>query len=150
MNLGSGSQSKVIVVAGLPGCGKSTYLKVLCRHGWRAFDDYKANAIGDSSEFRKSRWFNSLFEFLSKGDSCAIADIDFCRAEARKEVDDVIRDAFPNVKICWRFFEGDVRSCQENIKMRNRASVEDELRKLTEYASTYSVPDGADVASRVL
>jgi predicted ATPase len=39
------------MVAGLPGCGKTTYLDELRRAGWSVFDDFKAEAIGDSSRF---------------------------------------------------------------------------------------------------
>src|SRR5271167_3336935 len=47
----------VILLAGLPGCGKTTHLCQMCGDGWLVFDDFKAKAFCDSSAFRKSRKF---------------------------------------------------------------------------------------------
>jgi len=135
----------VLMVVGLPGCGKTTYLEELRRGGWSAFDDFKAGAVDDSSMFRKSRSFAALLSSLSGGGRCAVADIDFCRTEARTEAESVLRSMVSGLQMRWHFFENDERACKENIKRRNRNSREAELGKLHEYSRVYSIPRGAEV-----
>lgn len=35
-------KSEVLLLAGLPGCGKTTYVNDLRREGWCGFDDFKS------------------------------------------------------------------------------------------------------------
>ena len=46
---------EIILIAGLPGSGKTTYMEARQREGWSIFDDFKANAFNDSSVFWHSR-----------------------------------------------------------------------------------------------
>jgi len=132
-------------LAGLPGCGKTTYTYELACSGWKVFDDFKAGAIDNSPEFHKSRHFTALLSCLRDGFRCGVADIDFCRTESRAEAERVLRVEVPGVAIAWRFFSHDERTCQANIKHRNRDSLEADLRELRKYSSMYSIPKGADV-----
>jgi len=77
----------VILLVGLPGCGKTTYLCQMCQESWLVFDDYKAEAIGNCSAFRKSSKFEVLIRALCDGLRCAVADIDFCKTESRIEAE---------------------------------------------------------------
>lgn len=137
--------SEVLLVVGLPGCGKTTHLDELQREGWIVFDDFKADAVDDSSAFRKSRHFGALLESVRQGGRCAIADIDFCKSEARAEAEYVLSAATPLVKILWVFFDNDPESCKGNINRRNRPSQETDLSKLCEYSMSYTIPEGAEV-----
>jgi hypothetical protein len=133
------------MVAGLPGCGKTTYLDELRREGWLAFDDFKAGAIDDSSAFDRSRQFEALLAGLRDGRRCVVADIDFCKQESRVEAESVLRAAVPGLEIRWCFFAHDARTCEKNIQRRNRDSLEADTRELRKYSSVYSIPTGAHV-----
>jgi len=135
----------VILLAGLPGCGKTTYLCQMSQDGWLVFDDYKAKAFDDSSAFRKSRKFRALISALRNGLRCAVADIDFCKTESREEAESVLSAEVPGVKLCWRFFENDPPACEANIRSRNRPRLQTDLEKLHGYSAFYRIPQGADV-----
>ena len=135
---------QLLLVAGLPGCGKTGYLRRLETEGWRIFDDFKANARQDSSHFAASRHYDSLIQDLRDGRRCVVADIDFCRESARAEAEHVLRRALPDVVFAWQFFENHPERCAFNIRRRNRHSIEADLRKLEEFASVYSVPEGVE------
>ncbi|HMB84628.1 MAG TPA: hypothetical protein VKI40_11330 [Terriglobales bacterium] len=135
----------VILLAGLPGCGKTTHLCQMCRDGWLVFDDFKADAIDNSSMFRKSRKFRALISALSDGVKCAVADIDFCDAESREKAESVLLAEIPRVKLGWRFFADDRSACEANIRSRNRPSLQADLKKLHEYYALYRIPQGAAV-----
>jgi hypothetical protein len=135
----------VLLLAGLLGCGKTTHLHDLQRNGWSVFDDFKAGAIDDSPEFRKSLHFAALLARLHDGFKCVVADIDFCKTESRAEAERVLRAEVPGVEIGWRYFSHDEQACEANIKHRNRASLDADLRKLRKYSSWYLIPEGADV-----
>jgi len=135
----------VILLAGLPGCGKTTHLCQMCRDGWMVFDDFKANAFHDSSAFRKSRKFRTLVSALRDGLRCAVADIDFCKTESRAEAESVLLAEVPGVKIGWRFFVNDRPTCESNIRSRKRSSLQADLERLHEYSAFYHVPQDANV-----
>lgn len=69
---------EVLILVGLPGCGKTTYVEELRREGWADFDDFKSGAVDNSSEFRKSSRLRPLVASLHAGLRCVVADIDFC------------------------------------------------------------------------
>ena len=69
---------KVILIAGLPGAGKTTYGKRLANEiGARFFDDFKAKAFSNSPRFQHSRHYKELIQLLRKGKNCIATDIDF-------------------------------------------------------------------------
>ncbi|MGA8793754.1 hypothetical protein [Candidatus Binatus sp.] len=135
----------VILIAGLPGCGKTTYLFELCRDGWLVFDNFKAHAFDNCSAFRKSRKFSALILALSNGVKCVVGDIDFCRTESREEADSVLRAEVPGIEISWRYFAHDKKACKANITRRNRPSLNLELKTLDDLSACYRIPWGADV-----
>ena len=112
--------SEVLLVAGLPGCGKTTLRADLERQGYIVFDDFKACAHDNSSRFWKSRHYNRLLQLLRDGTPCAVADIDFCHADAQTEAESTLREQVPSVSVGWRFFANDPDACEANIRHRNR------------------------------
>lgn len=139
----------VLLLAGLPGCGKTTHLRELQKNGWLVFDDFKANAVNDSPEFHKSRNFATLLARLRAGIRCAVADIDFCRNESRAEAENILRAEVPGVEISWCYFSHDERACEANIRHRKRDSLDADLRELRKYSKLYSIPKGVEVRSVV-
>jgi hypothetical protein len=134
---------KILLVAGLPGSGKSTYLLELERSGWLCFDDFKNLAINNSRRFRHSPLFAPLLTRLREGARCAITDIDFCRAESRAEAADVLRAEIPDLEIDWLYFSNDVADCAANIVRRGRPSLQEDLKQLSKYSACYQIPPNA-------
>lgn len=137
--------TEIILIAGLPGSGKTTYMEAQHQEGWSIFDDFKANAYDDSSVFWHSRNYEALLTALCEGQKCVVADIDFCKASSRREAEAALRTRIPDLAISWRFFENDFHACQANIMRRASRSIEDNLRALHEYRAVYQIPIGAQV-----
>ncbi|MBI4458784.1 MAG: AAA family ATPase [Acidobacteria bacterium] len=136
---------QLLLVTGLPGCGKTAYLEQLARVGWRVFDDFKDHARNNSPRFRDSRHYETLLAALGEGRRCVVADIDFCDHERRKEAEVVLRQDSLTVRFGWLFFENSFERCEANIRQRNRPSLNEDLRKLQEYSKVYSIPYGSQV-----
>lgn len=99
---------KLIVLVGMPGSGKSHYIKSLqpplsgiCLH------DYMSNSHGDSKHFTDSRYYADLIRNLLEGKECLIAEIEYCDTWRRIEVEEVIKRDAPDAQIEWRYFEND-------------------------------------------
>lgn len=137
--------AQIILIAGLPGSGKTTYLETLRQEGWLVFDDFKANAYNDSSVFWHSRNYEALLMALREGQKCVVVDIDFCKTNSRHEADTSLREQIPDLTLNWVFFENDFQACQVNVRRRASRSIEDNLRALDEYHALYQIPIGAQV-----
>jgi hypothetical protein len=138
--------SVVILWAGLPGSGKTTYLCQMCRLGWLIFDDYKAGTPQDANlHFRKSPRFTPLIEALRNGLNCMVADIDFCRMEARDEARVELATEVPGTKMGWVYFENDTVACSANARNRNRDGLQTELENIEKYSVVYKIPQDAVV-----
>ena len=134
--------TKIIIIAGLPGSGKTEYGKSLEQKGIWFVSDFKKDAIDDNPHFPNSRYYIELFNRLHKGITCAIADIDFCREEAQMEAEDCIRALVPNIKIEWQCFENNPEKCLENVRRRNSPTVASEEEKIRRYSQNYRIrPD---------
>lgn len=139
------NSAALMFIAGLPGCGKTAYLKKLQAQDFEIFDDFKANAKNDSSRFEMSKHYGRLLASLRTGRSCAVADIDFCRVEGRREAESCVRHRLPEVAVQWVFFENDVARCRLNVLNRARPSQPSDLAKLEEMSHCYQVPPGVRV-----
>jgi hypothetical protein len=137
--------AEITLIAGLPGSGKTKYMEAQRQEGWSIFDDFKANALHDSSVFWHSRNYESLLMALREGQKCLVADIDFCKANSRYEAESALRTQIPDLMLGWLFFENDFHACQANIRRRASRSIEDNLRALQEYRALYEIPIGAQV-----
>lgn len=137
--------AEIILIAGLPGSGKTEYMKGRQQEGWSIIDDFKANAFSDSSVFCHSRNYEALIMALREGHKYLVADIDFCKANSRHEAEAVLRTQIPELTLSWLFFENDFHACQANIRRRASRSIEDNLRALHQYSALYQIPNGAQV-----
>jgi len=138
--------AKLIVVVGMPGSGKSLYIRKLqpqcpgvCAH------DYMEKSHGHSPRFTDSRLYNDLVRALREGKSSLIADIEYCDTWRRVEVESVITRDVPGVEIEWHFFENDPAKCEENVERRNRPKAEEEKRKIRELSRKYQIPREARI-----
>lgn len=137
--------AELVLIAGLPGSGKTMYMEPLVQAGWTIFDDFKANAYNDSSIFFHSRNYEPLLNALREGQKCVVADIDFCKADSRNEAELVLRYQLPDIRLRWLFFANDFHACQSNIKRRTSRSIDDNFRALNNYCAQYEIPAGAQV-----
>jgi hypothetical protein len=137
--------AEVLLIAGLPGSGKTTHIETMQDQGWTIFDDFKANAYNDSSMFRHSRHYEALIKALQNGQKCIVADIDFCRVASRNQAESMIRAQFPAISLNWWFFANNVDACRSNIIRRASRSIEDNLRALASYQALYRIPADARV-----
>lgn len=135
----------LLLIAGTPGCGKTTFLCRKCRDGWIVFDDFKANAYNHSSAFRSSRKLSALLAALRDDLKCVVADIDFCRPEARTEAESVLRSEVPRLNLTWNFFANDYAACEANIRRRDRASLASDLENLRKYSDVYLIQPGTEI-----
>jgi len=136
--------SKCRLVAGLAGSGKTPYLNKLKSVGWTVFDDFKANARNNSPYFKNARCYEELILTLQKGRNCVVADMDFCKLEAREEAERILRQEIPTVVIEWRFLENNPEQCEKNIRQGDR-ELDSRLKKLKEYTAKYSIPNDATI-----
>ncbi len=134
---------EIVLIAGLPGCGKTTRLCRMCQDGWLVFDDFKSDAFQGDKAFRKSRKFRTLVSALRDDLRCVVADIDFCDLGSRSEASDVLSVEIPGLNARWEFFANDPVSCEGNIRTRNRSCLQDDLNCLARYSSSYHIPDGS-------
>jgi len=132
------SSGMLTVIVGLPGAGKSTLLNQL-EHGFKPHD-FHANAVDNSPAVEKSRHFSELIARLRAGEDCGIADIAFCDAARRSDLEATVHSKVPSVRIEWIFFENDRAKCERNIRFRNRAGLENDLEALREWAPRYTIP----------
>lgn len=135
----------VTLLAGLPGSGKTRLLKELEGKGQTSFDDFKANAPSD--QFVSGLRYSELLGALCVGGCrCVVADVDFCRPEARADVEnDLQRHRGIGVMLEWIYFANDPAACEANIRRRNRQSLDADLVTLRRYAAVYAPPPGIPV-----
>jgi len=138
-------ESEVVLIAGLPGCGKTTLLCQMLRDHWLIFDDFKREAFNNSSKFRDSRKFNALIHVLRDQVRCVVADINFCRLDSRHEAEREVLAEVPHVTLSRRFFENDPSSCEANARIRNRVCLQRELDLIAELSPLYCIPRDAVV-----
>lgn len=133
------------IIVGLPGCGKTTLLQKMESEGFRIFDDFHANAFGDSSDVEMSQKYFPLMDALLAEQDCAVSDIAFCMPERRSALLKAIKVRFPNEPIEWIYFENSPEKCRSNIKQRDREGIDRDLRALELVAERYVIPAGVIV-----
>ena len=139
--------ASVIFVVGLPGSGKTEFIRSMA-HPKTEFDDYKAGAFNDDSAFTSARRYLELITTLREGRECVISDIDFCRSEARAEAECILRREVPGLHLQWICFENDPAQCVRNARARaesTRRNLEAELDNIRRYASQYVIPPHAQI-----
>lgn len=147
---------KVIFITGLPGSGKTTYLKNYMAEFGDALicDDYYTSATTDRPRkyvgFKGSAYYEDVRAALESGRDVVMADIVFCEdelgREAREGLQALIAELDIDVDIDYRYFENDAEACIANILRRDRSKrVESELKFVAEHRDSYSIPENATI-----
>ncbi len=130
----------MLVVIGLPGCGKAALLAQMQREGYCIFDDFHADA--DAPFVEMSPNFGPLMDALFAGHDCAVSDNAFCVPEYRSEFLKAITSRLRDQSIEWVYFENAPDRCRNNIRRGDSERTERDLRALEEFGKKYVVPAG--------
>ncbi|MCI0330701.1 MAG: ATP-binding protein [candidate division Zixibacteria bacterium] len=138
---------KLLIVVGLPGSGKSTFIENRLSKGefpGTYFDEFMANAIDDVHEFKQSRHYGILIKQLQGGQNCVIADISFCLKGKRDEAVEAIREKVVAVDIQWKFFENSPAKCIKNVLRSGSPAMANKIYYINLFSGKYRIPDGIE------
>lgn len=145
----------ITIIIGLPGSGKSTYIKnnsekfknaVICDDYEKSTDNHKHSHI-----FRESIYFQDIRNALINGKDVVLSDIAWCRPERleilKEDIKNILEELGISAKIASVYFENNPEACKINIIKRNRRKekVEREIRLVDKLSSVYVVPNGINI-----
>jgi len=149
--------AKLIVVAGLPGAGKSTYLDDKQKSGEFdvVYDDYFGTSIKkpnspdelhlDKNPLKNTRYIN-IIEDLIANKNVAVCDIVFCIAKYRNIFIASIIAAVSEIDLEFVFFTNEGTASQKNVHTRAREGrVEKEIELIDSISSQYSLVEVSEV-----
>lgn len=140
------SNASLEIVVGLPGSGKTTYLRNRLAHGAIEvfFDDYQMGAPeDDKSNPAASPNYAALEDSLEHQKRVAITDIRYCDGEEFTIVDNFFADRFPGMPIMYVYFANDPKACRHNVLLRNQAStqkLQTDLAAIERFGPLYHPP----------
>jgi len=118
---------KITVLVGLPGSGKSYYIK--------QNSDSKTIIVDDPKNA------NELPDKLTS--DLIIADCHLCREKTRESLHKILQIRYQKAEINYVFFENNPEQCLQNVKFRNDGRfVEPTIKN---YSKEYNIPDNATV-----
>lgn len=143
----------VMIVVGLPGSGKTSFLKDTFgeRYSTNCFDDFHSEACRDNSAFEYSRCFGALMQRMQAGEKCAISDVAFCEAErlkaAKVGLEKIAHNFGLQLEIEEVNFANDPNACRHNVIHRfGSEGVQnyiEELRMIDRFSNVYKCRDGS-------
>jgi hypothetical protein len=144
-------KQKITFLFGLPGSGKSSFLKDHARELETSvvFDDYHASAVGDSPEFGNSKYYEALKSALRGGKDCLVIDIDYCKsdrlAEATAGIERLGKELGIELKIEYVCFENDPDACIRNIQKQRGEQMSDRINFVRTVSPQYMPPREATI-----
>lgn len=142
---------RVIVVVGLPGSGKSTFLRAEAERLRSAGDqvglvaeDYMKDAKDDNPALTSSAHLEQLRDDIVAGKTCLIADVTLTEPNRRAELLATLAD-LPGLCIDWVFFDNNPEQCERNIRWDHEhkgRGLDHRLEGVRQRTSNYVVPDG--------
>ena len=140
-------QAQLIIVAGLPGSGKTTYLHQLKAAGyidWH-YDDFQDHSRNKSPNPKHSRYYGSLIKHLRYHQTVAVADIRYCTPLHIQELLTALYNTVPHLSLAVEahYFENNPQACLANVEMRARALATRnfvyEAGLIKEYSAQYEI-----------
>ena len=137
--------TRLTVVIGMPGSGKTTYTKQLLKNGEieSFYDDFQAKAPEKDKNPYLSRHYSSAVSDLRLGKNVAISDIRYCVQRELNLLLAAILNAVPDIELDLRYFKNEPDKCKANVVKRASASTELQLKLIDEYSPQYKVPSCA-------
>lgn len=133
----------LIVVIGLPGSGKSTYISGISKENpsFSVYDDYQGETFNSDPDPRLSKRFGPLVSDLKQGKTVLVSDIRYCVPAELNAFLGAVLSVEPNVLLVFKYFENAPELCKQNVIARNREGrVERELELIENLSTNYSVP----------
>ncbi len=129
-------KQEIIIVIGLPGSGKSTYLTQKYINEI-VFDDY--HKYGKKS-FEDSIYYSDFLKALQNEKNIVLSDISYCRSEKLNEIGNKIKKLKENINITKVYFENNSKFCKKNVLYRNRKSARLEIKLIDRLSQGYVIP----------
>lgn len=142
--LGSSDPATLIIIVGMPGSGKSTFIENLCKQNpsLSAYDDFQGQAFNDDSDPRLSKHFGPLVADLKSKKTVVVSDVRYCIPAELNAFLSAILGVEPNVILSFKYFENKPEICKQNVIARNRESrVDAELELIDKLSAHYKIPD---------
>jgi Ni2+-binding GTPase involved in maturation of urease and hydrogenase len=141
------NRTELIVLVGLPGSGKTTYLKSLITSGEIEdyCDDYEYGPIKRLNPMQ-SEEDERLINGLRRKEKWAVADTRYCDKKERAKLETALKQLIPNLKLKFLFFENRPDLCVQNATYRNKFNLpRHEINLIYYYTDLYEIPEEAKV-----
>ncbi len=110
--------SKVIFIVGLPGSGKTMFIKNNYPELYNA-DDLMRYGLNNRKKFCDSIHYNKIIETLKNNSDCVLSDIKLCNYKFFYEITEELSLKFPDIKYEILCFDNDQRQCMLNVRSRS-------------------------------
>ncbi len=130
---------EIIIIIGLPGSGKSTYLAQKYINEI-VFDDFHKY---NKKLFEESIYYSDFLAALQKEKKIVLSDISYCRSEKLNNIENKIRELKNNVNITKIYFENNPKLCKKNVLYRDRKSAGLEIKLINKLSQKYIIPKEA-------
>lgn len=136
---------ELIIVVGLPGSGKSYLIKQRFsdNNKYIIFDDYKAGAVLDCSNFCFSRHYPELIRQMKQSEKdIVVTDIDFCDSEFYSNAKEIlewwIEKLNLNYRIRSKFLKNEPEKCRKNVMKDNKRDINSRISMIDKYSLKYN------------
>jgi len=116
--------SKVTIIIGLPGSGKTTLINkinadkgniIMSDYGWKSTIDEDGNIV---TPFNEEYRFNNLLKFIEQGKNVLLDGSFFCNHKFLCESEFYLNLHFPNIEIEKIYFENNPKDATANVLYR--------------------------------